>query len=67
MFNMLNDVLNLIVINLFENFIFIWINYNFKNVFVIKKYIKLKYEIIFFKLFEKKFWYYVFNKGDMVI
>lgn len=67
MFNMLNDVLNFIVINLFENFIFIWINYNFKNVFVIKKYIKLKYEIIFFKLFEKKFWYYVFNKGDMVI
>lgn len=67
MFNMLNDVLNFIVINLFENFIFIWINYNFKNVFVIKKYIKLKYEIIFFKLFEKKIWYYVFNKGDMVI
>lgn len=67
MFNMLNDVLNFIVINLFENLIFIWINYNFKNVFVIKKYIKLKYEIIFFKLFEKKNWYYVFNKGDMVI
>lgn len=42
MFNMLNDVLNLIVINLFENFIFIWINYNFKNVFVIKKIYKNK-------------------------
>lgn len=61
---MSNDVLNLTAINSLENLIFIWINHNFKNVFVIKKYIKLKHEIIFSKPFEKKTRYHVFNKGD---